>query len=276
MAYGEVPQGLHLLPAGRVGEVAQAVAGRLFGPGRAHDRRPAVELAVGAAVARLELRGRHARGAKDRVSRIVQIPLVVQHAALGAQPTVQRRAGVRRQNMERGRVDALPHGPVGGPREDRGVVAVHAEDEARVDHDTQLVQAADGGFVEPPRAAVRAGAGEVLQLALGAQVVVAQRLEADEQAATAGRHGPLEQPRLQHGLHGGRRLPHTPHAAHGGKERGGVRRAAEEVVVEEVEVAAGQSLDLGERVVERLQVERAAAGKERLLVTEVAQVGAAA
>ncbi len=173
-------------------------------------------------------------------------------------------------------MDALAHSPVDGARKDGGVVVVHAEDEARVDHDAEVVEAADRGLVPRPRSAASLPAAEVLQLALGAQVVVAQRLEADEQAAAAGRDGLLEEAGLQHRLYRGGGLPDAAHAAHAGEEGARELRAAEEVVVQEVEVTTRQSLDLGQGVVERLQVERAAAREERLLVAEVAEVRAAA
>ena len=51
---------------------------------------------------------------------------------------------------------------------------------------------------------------------------------------------------------------------------------AEQVVVEKVEVTPRQPRDLGQRVVDALRVERSAAGKERVLVAEVAMLRAAA
>ena len=54
-------------------------------------------------------------------------------------------------------------------------------------------------------------------------------------------------------------------------ERCGRREAAiaEKVVVEEIQVAARETLDFGERRVDRLRVEGAAAFEERFLVIEV-------
>ena len=51
---------------------------------------------------------------------------------------------------------------------------------------------------------------------------------------------------------------------------------AEQVIVEEVEMAARQPIDLGERVVDALRVEGLAALEERVLVAEVAVLRAAA
>src|SRR5687767_8554747 len=44
------------------------------------------------------------------------------------------------------------------------------------------------------------------------------------------------------------------------------------MVVEKIEVTAGQAVDLGKRGVDGLRVERAAAFEKRLLVTEIADV----
>ena len=188
-------------------------------------------------------------------------------AVLGAQALLQPRAGVRREDVKGRRLDALPHRPVDGPLEHRVVVLVHAEDEGGVDHDAEVVQAADGGFVS---------AAQVLRLAGASQVALAQRLEPDEQAAQPALDRLLQQAGAQHGLHGAGRLPQAAHAAQAVEERLGERRAAEEVVVKKVEVAARQAVDLGERLVHALQVERLAAAEEGLLVAEVADVGAAA
>ena len=51
---------------------------------------------------------------------------------------------------------------------------------------------------------------------------------------------------------------------------------AEQVVVQEIEMPPGQPLDLGQRRIDGLRVERSAAFEERLLVTEVADVRTAA
>ena len=176
-------------------------------------------------------------------------------------------------------------GPVHGAREDRRVVVVHAEDEGAVDHDAEVVQAADGGVVgrraggPAARPGVRRGrpaAGQVLRLAGAAQVHLVERLEADEQAAQPALHRLLEEAGAEDGLDRPGRLPQAAHPFEAVEERLGERRAAEEVVVEEVEVTAGEAVDLGERVVDRLHVERPAAAEERLLVAEVADVRAAA
>jgi hypothetical protein len=155
-----------------------------------------------------------------------------------------------------------------GAVEDVRAVVVHAEHEAAVDHHAQLVEAADRLRVVPP---------DVLVLALLRQVVGVDGLEADEQAAQAGGHRRLQQRGLlEHSLHGPGRLPEPSHAAHAREELGREARVAEEMVVEEVEVAAGKAVDLRQCRVHGLRVELLAALEEGDLVAEVADVRTAA
>ena len=132
--------------------------------------------------------------------------------------------------------------PVDRAVEDRGVVLVHAEDEAAVDHHAEVVQPAHG----LPVVAV-----EVLDLALRAQ---ACRVRASR-SRRRGCAGPP--PRPSRAGAGFRTDCTVPAACHRrpiprmpSKSAVGEARVAEEVVVEEVEVAARQALDLGERVVD--------------------------
>ena len=264
-----VPHRLELLPATRVGDVAGVLAQVAVGEGGAPDTAPAVEVAVRAPVAGLELLGRHAGRREDRVSRVVEVPVAARDASLGGESPLQPGAWVRRHDMERRRLDAPAHGPLDCVREDGRVVMIHAEDEGAVDHDAEVVQAADGGVV-PGKAA------EVLRFAGAAQVRLAQRLEPDEQAAQPALDRLLQEAGAQDGLHRPGRLPEAAHPLEAVEERCGERRTAEEVVIEEVEVTPREAVDLGERVVDRLHVEGLAAAEERLLVAEVAEVRAAA
>ncbi len=117
-------------------------------------------------------------------------------------------------------------------------------------------------------------ATQVLKLVLLHEVLVSQRLESDEQAAQTGVDGALEQVREQHGVDGPRRLPQSAHSAHAVEERGRKAAIAEEVIVEEIEVPAWQSIDLRQRSVDGLGVEGLSACEERFLVAEVADVRA--
>ena len=119
-------------------------------------------------------------------------------------------------------------------------------------------------------------AAQVLVLPLLGQVRGIQRLEADEETAESGLDRTLEEPGGQHGVHRGCRLPEPAHAAHAVEERGREPPIAEQVIVEEVQVTARESLDLGQRRIDGLGIEGAAPFEECLLVTEVAHVRTAA
>jgi hypothetical protein len=85
----------------------------------------------------------------------------VQDPLLGLQAPVQPGAGIRGHDVERGGLDALPDRPVHGAVEDIGLVPVHPEHEAGVDHDAQVVQPSDHQGVV---------AADVLPLALHPQL----------------------------------------------------------------------------------------------------------
>ena len=180
---------------------------------------------------------------------------------------MQRRSRVRRENVERRGFNPLLDRPLHRAVEYGDIVAVHPEDEAAVDHDARIVQAAYGHAVVPP---------QVLVLPLFEQVRGVECLEADEEASQAGVGRPLQQTGREHRVDRGGRLPQTPHAAHPVEQGCGEARRAEQVVVEEIHVPSGQAVDLGERGVDRLSVEGVSALEERLLVAEVADVRAAA
>ena len=119
-------------------------------------------------------------------------------------------------------------------------------------------------------------AAHVLVLPLLDEVVGVERLEPDEEASESRIHGALEKARREHGVHRAGGLPETAHAAHALEQRRGEAAIAEQVIVEEVQVTAGQALDLGQRRIDGLRVEGPPAFEERLLVAEVAHVRAAA
>ena len=118
-------------------------------------------------------------------------------------------------------------------------------------------------------------AAQVLALVRPRQIGRRQGLEADEEASQAGGGGALDQIALKNGIHCGGALEQAPHPAHAIEQRGREAAIAEQVIVEEVEVAARQPRDLGERIVDALRVEGAAACEERVLVAEVAVLGTA-
>ena len=103
-----------------------------------------------------------------------------------------------------------------------------------------------------------------------------ERLEPDEEAAQPGLRGALDQIAAQDRIDGRRALEEPVHPAHAVEQRAREAPVAEQMVVEEIEMASGQPRDFGERVVHALGVERSAAGEERVLVAEVAVLRAAA
>ena len=86
----------------------------------------------------------------------------------------------------------------------------------------------------------------------------------------------LDQVTAKDRLHRARSLEEASHATHALEQPSGETFVAEQMVVEEVQVLAREAVDLGERPVDRLRVERAAALVEGILVAEVAVVRAAA
>ncbi len=133
--------------------------------------------------------------------------------------------------MERGRLDADRHRPLDGALEDVGVLAVHAEDEAGVDHHAEIVEPDDGLRIVPT---------EVLGLAVLGQVGVADRFEADEDRAKPGFGRSFDEIALQDRVDRRRALPQAPHSRHRPEELPGELSLTEDVIVEEVEVLAGE------------------------------------
>ena len=112
------------------------------------------------------------------MARVVAIPVVNGDAALRRHAAAYSAVpgyGVRMWNVAVSMPCSIAHSTVRSNTD--SIVAIHAEDEAAVDHHAEVVQTADG------RAVV---AAQVLVLALLEQVRRVERLEADEEAAQAG------------------------------------------------------------------------------------------
>jgi hypothetical protein len=169
--------------------------------------------------------------------------------------------------VERRRLDAVRDRPVDGAREHGAVVGIHPENEAAVDHHTEVVNPAYGGGVVPL---------QVLVLPLFGKVRRVQGFKADEQAAQPGGDRAFEEIWGEDRVDGSSRLPQPSHAAHAIEQRRREPPVAEQVVIEKVQVTARKTIDLGQRGVDRLGVEGLAAFEERFLVAEVAHVRAAA
>ena len=97
-----------------------------------------------------------------------------------------------------------------------------------------------------------------------------------EQAAKSRVDGSLEKPGREHGIHRPGGLPQAAHASHALEQRRSEAAIAEQVVIEEIQMAPRQALDLQQRRIDGLCVEGPTAFEKRLLVAEVADVRAAA
>ena len=86
----------------------------------------------------------------------------------------------------------------------------------------------------------------------------------------------LDEISAQDGVDGRRPLEESLHPAHAVEQRTREADIAEQMIVQEVEMASGQARDLGERVVHALRVEPSTAGEEGVLVAEVAMLRAPA
>ena len=201
------------------------------------------------------------------MARVVKVPVAVQNPPLRFQAGMERGARVGREDVKRCGLDPLGDRPCDGSVEDAGVVLIHAEDEAAVDHHSQVVEAADRGAVVP---------SQVVVLVLLAEIGAVDGLKSHEQTAQSTGRGLVEQARLgarrENGVHRAGRLPEAPHAFHAVEQGARETTVPEQVVVKEVEVGPGQAVDFGECGVRCLGVEGLAAPEKGLLVAEVASV----
>jgi hypothetical protein len=133
---------------------------------------------IRAPVAFLQLLRRHARGAKHRMARIIKIPIAVKQPPLFLQSVVKGRARIRREDVKSGGFDALRYCPLDCALEDIRLIPIHAENEASINHDAEVVKATDRfGIIGV----------EVLEFPLLPQGFLIDALETHEQAAqTAG------------------------------------------------------------------------------------------
>ena len=231
---------------------------------RPGNRAPAIELFVGPVVPVLQGAGAETRRAVDDMARIVEIPVARHDATFGLHPLVQLRAGVRRLDVKGGGRQALLDGPIHRAPEHVRVVVVHAEDEAAVDHDAEIVQPTGHGGVI---------ASEVLPFVAAGEIAGGERFEAYKQTAQPRVGGPLDEIAAQNGIHCRRALKQAVHAAHAVEESAREALVAEQVIIEEVQMPAGQPGDLGQCIVHALGVEAAPALEKGILVAEVTVLG---
>ena len=242
--------------------VGEGRARRCCASCRSRGRRPSSRPRAAAAVM--------PRRCEHGVARVVEVPVAARDAALGREPRVQPRAGygVMMWNVA-----------VSMPR-----LTAHSTVRANTDGSSWSMPKTKPPLTITPRscrrrtaASYRSRGRQVLRLAGAAagspRSSVSKpmnRLRSPLSTAFSSRPGRSTASTVPAACHS---AAHAPQAV---EQRLGERRAAEQVVVEEVEVPAGEAVDLGEGVVDRLHVERPAAAEERLLVAEVADVRAAA
>jgi hypothetical protein len=134
-----------------------------------------------------------ARRLIDDVPGVVLVPVAGQNPALGLHSREQPCAGVRRLDVERCGRDAMLHRPIDRSLEHVGVVVIHPEDEAAVDHDAEVVQPLRDGSVV---------AAEILTLIAAGKVRRRQRLEPDKNASESRLRGPLDDVAAKNRVHG--------------------------------------------------------------------------
>ena len=267
VAYHEVPERLHLLPAAHVEQMGQLLLQIVVAKAGAEDVAPGIELLVGPVVALLQFLGSESYGLVDDRARVVLAPVVRGDAAVALHLLEQACAGIGREDMEGGRGDAVLDAPLHCSAEHVLVVVIKAEHEAAVDHDAQAMQSLDSCHI-----VLR----EILQLIARAQILWREGLEAEEDTAQPSLGSLLYQVALQHGGHRGSTLEDAPHAAHALKQFPREMRTAQQVVVEEIEVAAWQAVYLSQGLIDALHIERLALAIERILIAEVAVMRTAA
>src|SRR5262249_52779673 len=137
-------------------------------------------LPVGSPVSGLERRSIHARWAEDAAACVIQIPFVVKDSSRVSHPRVESGSGIRRENVKRCRFNSLPYRPFNCPVKYGGIVFVHAEDKASVDHDAMVMQASNGGSIV---------AAQILKFALLFEIGRVGRLEPYEKTSQSARYG---------------------------------------------------------------------------------------
>src|SRR5689334_7315232 len=94
------------------------------------DRSMREQPLVAELVARGELFGRHVLGLEHDVRGVVEAPVAVNDPPFGYELGEQRRAGVGREDVERGALEAVIFDPLDRALEYAGVVVIEAENEA--------------------------------------------------------------------------------------------------------------------------------------------------
>src|SRR5262245_58647015 len=168
--------------------------------------------------------------------------------------------------MKRCCLDSLRYAPLHSSRENVGVIVIHSEHEAAVDHHAETMESSHSVLVVEP---------DVLHLPLPAQISDVRGFKSDKQAAKTAVDRLLQESWLMHGIHCSCSLPQPAHAFHSVEEGCRKLRISEEVIIKEVKMPAGKPLDFSESGIYGLCIKGAAASEERFLITEVAHIRAA-
>jgi hypothetical protein len=163
-----------------------------------------------------------------------------------------------------GRRDAMLDCKVDGAAEDIGVVIIHTENEAAVDHDSQAM--------EPFRYSVVVAA-RILPFVAPGEIGRGERFQSDKKTAQASLGRFFDEIAGKNRIDRRSALEQTVHAAQTFEERARESAVAQQMIVEEVKVPAGRALDFGKRVVDALRIEGTAALEKRILIAEVAVMG---
>ena len=107
----QVPQRFELLPARCVRHVAKAGANAVVRASAAENRSPSIEVAIRAMIPGFERISRHARRTEDRMTRVVKIPTPSRQSLLRHHALIQRRAWIRRQDVERRTLEPIALDP---------------------------------------------------------------------------------------------------------------------------------------------------------------------
>jgi len=153
--------------------------------------------------------------------------------------------------------------PIHRASKDIPFVVVHPEHEAAIDHDAEAVQPfGDSGVI----------AAEILPFIAAGEIAGGERFESHEETSKSSGRRALDQIAAENRIDRGRALEQPAHPAHALEQRFAESSVAQQMVVEKIEMPARQPIDFRQRLVHTLRVERAAAVKERVLVTEVAML----
>lgn len=199
-----------------------------------------------------QLGGRHARrperGAVEAVVGVEPPAAVVEEPALGLEALVERRLGVRHQDVEGGEGEPILDGPFdgGADRIDRVVVVAEGERGPRLE--AVAAERRDG-------AGVPVEAGQVRALVHLAQVLGIRALEPDDIPQAAARHEEFHELRVSDLVDARLGDPADPERDESLQERLGGLGIGDEVVVDEEEVAPRLGPDLGHHLLHGARVD---------------------